>query len=122
MLRVSTPVPGYSGSVGGVHFANGEAMVDGEVHAAEVDYFRRSGYVVDEGPVADATAVDAEPEAGSDVDGGDGDESEPQPAKNASTETWRTWAVDHGGMPADEAGALSRDELVARFAENEENS
>lgn len=113
MLRVSTPVPDYSGSVGGVHFANGQALVDDEQHAAELDYFRRSGYVVEEA----AADVVADVEAESDVD-----DAEPQPAKNASTETWRAWAVDHGGMSAEDAGALSRDELVARFADSEENA
>lgn len=110
-VRVTTPVPGYSGSVGGVHFANGEAVADTEVHASEVAYFTARGYGVEDLDVeASAPDVEAEPEA------------EPQPARNASREAWRTWAVDHGGMSAEDAGALSRDELVARFAEEENGS
>jgi len=44
-----------------------------------------------------------------------------RPARNASTEVWRTWAVEHGGMSDDEAAALSRDQLVEQF-ESEEKS
>lgn len=112
LVRVTTPVPDYSGSVGGVVFANGEALVDDEVYGAELGYFARSGYIVHEN-VEEVAADEA---------GGDDPEPDPTPARNASTETWRAWAAEHGGMSAEDAGALSRDELVARFADSEENS
>lgn len=115
LVKVTTPVPDYSGSVGGVHFSGGVGYADPDTHAAELDYFRARGYGVDEEPAA---AVE-EPV---DVDEVDGEVLEPRPAGNASTETWRTWAVDHGGMSAEEAGALSRDQLVERFAETETES
>jgi hypothetical protein len=111
LVKVSTPVPDYSGSVGGVHFANGQALVDDEAHAAEVGYFRRSGYTVEDAAEA-APAVEDDPE----------EPPAPKPAKNATTEAWRGWAVEHGGMPVEEADALSRDQLVERFADFEENS
>jgi hypothetical protein len=47
LVKVSTPVPDYSGSVGGVHFADGQALVDDETFEAELGYFRRSGYTVE---------------------------------------------------------------------------
>jgi len=103
-VKVTTPVPGYTGSVGGVHFVGGEALVDEE--AAEMTYLRNAGYHIGEPDSPDVADV----------------EPEPMPRKNASLEAWRNWAVNHGGMPAEEAGELSRDELVARFAEVEENS
>jgi hypothetical protein len=103
-VKVSTPVPGYTGSVGGVHFADGHALVDED--AAEMTYFRTAGYLLEEHAEAESDEGDAEP----------------MPARNASTEAWRTWAVDHGDMSADEAGELTRDQLVERFADSEENS
>lgn len=108
-VKVSTPVPGYAGSVGGVHFSAGQALVDED--AAEMTYFRTAGYLIEE-------PAEAEDEG----DAGDGDDAEPMPARNASTEAWRTWAAEHGGMSADEAGELTRDQLVERFADSEENS
>ena len=36
------------------------------------------------------------------------------PAKSASTEAWRSYAV-RNGLTSDEAEALTRDELVAQF-------
>ncbi|MES2211208.1 MAG: hypothetical protein V4515_13670 [Chloroflexota bacterium] len=110
LVKVTTPVPDYSGSVGGVHFADGQALVDDEAHEAELGYFRRSGYTVEDAATA-AHLVDDEPK-----------ESAPMPAKNGSTEAWRGWAVEHGGMSVDEADALTRDQLVERFADSEENS
>lgn len=37
-----------------------------------------------------------------------------RPADTARVGLWREWAIANG-VPADEAGTLSRDELVARF-------
>lgn len=110
LVKVTTPVPDYSGSVGGVHFSGGVGYADPAAHAAEIDYFRTRGYTVHDDQTAEVVEVAVEEVA---------DEPEPRPAGNASTETWRTWAVEHGGMSAEEAGALSRDQLVERFAETE---
>jgi hypothetical protein len=117
LVKVTTPVPDYSGSVGGVHFAGGVGYADPDQHESELDYFRTRGYTVhdDDEPAAEV-------EEPSDVDEVVVEQPEPRPAGNASTETWRTWAVDHGGMSAEEAGALSRDQLVERFAETETES
>jgi hypothetical protein len=111
LVKVTTPVPDYSGSVGEVHFSGGVGYADPDKHQAELDYFRARGYGVDEEPATEL-------EEPSEVD----EEPAPRPAGNASTEVWRTWAVDHGGMPAEEAGQLSRDQLVERFAETETES
>lgn len=109
-VRVTTPVPDYSGSVGGVVFVKGEALVDED--AQEMTYLRTAGYIIGE------PDVDGSDE--SDVDDDSGEEPEPMPARNASTDAWRTWAVEFGGMSAEEAGDLSRDALVERFAPSDE--
>jgi hypothetical protein len=44
------------------------------------------------------------------------DEAVPQPAGNASRETWISYAISQG-MLRDEATALTRDQIKARFAE-----
>lgn len=98
---VTTPVPGFTGDVGSVHFADGVALIDDETDAAALAYCRAAGYTVE-------APADPEPE-GAEV-----------PKKSASTEAWRTWAVEHGGMEADEAATLSRDQLVERFTSTEE--
>lgn len=120
LVKVTTPVPDYTGSVGGVHFAGGIGYADEALHESELAYFRARGYTVhaDEAEVASAAEVESEPAAPDD----EGEQPAPRPAGNASTDTWRTWAVDHGGMSADEAGALSRDQLVERFADEETQS
>lgn len=98
---VTTPVAGYHGTVGGVTFVDGTAVVDDETHAAELAYFRGAGYdIAPEG----APSAPAEPEPATEM-----------PKKSASTEAWRTWAVEHGGMDQYEADEYSRDELVAHF-------
>lgn len=104
---VTTPVAGWSGDVGGVHFADGVALIDDETDAPALAYCRSAGYVVE------ASGPDEEPVDASEPDGA-------QPRKSASTEAWRTWAVEHGGMAADEAATLSRDQLVERFTTTEE--
>lgn len=104
---VTTPVPGFTGDVGAVHFADGVALIDDETDAAALAYCRAAGYTV-EAPADPEPEPDPEPE-GAEV-----------PKKSASTETWRTWAVEHGGMEADEAATLSRDQLVERFTSTEE--
>jgi hypothetical protein len=104
---VTTPVPGFTGDVGNVRFTDGVALIDDETDAAALAYCRSAGYTVE-----DPAEPDAEPEP-------DADPAE-QPKKSASTEAWRTWAVEHGGMQADEAATLSRDQLVERFTSTEE--
>jgi hypothetical protein len=103
--KVTTPVGGWSGDVGGVHFADGVALIDDETGAPALAYCRSAGYVVE------ASGPDEEPVE---------EPAGAQPKKSASTEAWRTWAVEHGGMAADEAATLSRDQLVERFTTTEE--
>lgn len=40
--------------------------------------------------------------------------TDPPPAKNASTEDWRTYAIAHG-TPEELANEMGRDELVAHY-------
>lgn len=105
---VTTPVPGFTGDVGTVRFTDGVALIDDETDAAALNYCRSAGYTVE-------ASDEPEPEP----DKAQVDKAE-QPKKSASTEAWRTWAVEHGGMEADEADALSRDQLVERFTSTEE--
>jgi hypothetical protein len=135
--KVTAPVAGFSGEVGGVHFIRGEATVEAaaplerlpysdepdqpsRAELAERDeiaqdpnyralaYFRQAGYTVE-----DVTG-DADPEP----DGPSGisrPEDPPPPAANASTEEWRAWFVATGRLTETEAGKLSRNDLVAAY-------
>jgi hypothetical protein len=107
--RVSTPVPGANDKIGDVVFTDGVALVDEDADAAVLAYCRGAGYSVE---LADEQTVEAEEPAG--------EESAATPKKSASTEAWRAWAVEHGGMSAEEAETLSRDQLVERFTSTEE--
>lgn len=66
-------------------------------------------------------AIDPSPEGAPDVvpDPEPGDDEVETPAHNARTEIWRQYAVSKG-LSEDEAAALSRDQLVARFTTTEE--
>lgn len=68
MLRVTTPTPGHNGSVGGVHFADGTALVDPDVHNAELAYFQAAGYIVE--PVEPAADTEAKAPRGRKTTGG----------------------------------------------------
>lgn len=137
MKLVRTPVPGVNDTVGQVTFTDGVAKVDD--NATELAYFRSAGYGIDDYDEAlDAAIGNEEDPAGADaledlvsqtgnqdddplvvrdVDGDGVDEVLPR--KSASTETWRLFAVDHG-MHEDDAKAMTRDELVAHFAEGDD--
>lgn len=104
MFRITTPQPGFTGESVGVQFVDGVGECpDGPV----LRYFRAQGYGVEPvdgptGPVA-AVPVEAPPT---------------HPARNASTEVWRAYAVEHG-LTADEANELTRDQLVELFTTEE---
>lgn len=87
--RITAPVDGFTGDVVGVRFVDGSAVTD---DAAALAYFRRHGYLVKDDAQAHVE----------------------RPARNASTEAWRAYAVARG-MSADEAAAHTRDELVALY-------
>lgn len=60
--QVTTPVAGFSGAVGNVHFAEGAATVDDATHGAELNYFRAQGYGVEEiGQESGESAEDSAP-------------------------------------------------------------
>lgn len=97
---VRTPEAGYTGMVGRVGFGDGVAVVDESTNAAELTYFRNAGYHVEPvEPAGEAAEAAALP-----------------PRRSASTQDWRAYAVSQG-MPAVDADALSRDQLVERFAQ-----
>lgn len=137
MKLVRTPVPGVNDTVGQVTFVDGVAKVDD--NATELAYFRSAGYGIDDFDEAlDAAKANEDDPAGADdleeldaqagnqdddplivrdVDGDGVDEVLPR--RSASTETWRLFAVDHG-MHEDDAKAMTRDELVAHFTEDDD--
>lgn len=104
--RILTPEPGHTGKVGNVEFVDGVAEINEATYPGELAYFRAQGYGVEE----------LEPAEERDVDG-DG-QVEKLPARNASTEAWRQFAVEHGMTP-EQADGLGRDELVAHFSKEE---
>lgn len=99
---VAAPVADFDGEVGGVRFAAGRAVIDDTTHAAALAYCRGAGYAV------------AEVE-------GEQDGTPALPKKSASADTWRAYAVANG-MTAEEAETLTRDQLVERFTNTEEES
>lgn len=117
--KLTTPLPGFTGEVGGVQFIKGEAVTD---NGAVVAYCRTAGYgvelldadpaEVDETGGPAAVAQDEPGETGGPASTAD----VPPPARNASTDEWRAWFVATGRMAADEAATKSRDELVAQHA------
>jgi hypothetical protein len=106
VFRVTTPVPGHTGDVADVRFTDGVALVDDAVNGPVLAYCRAAGYGVE-------PHVDADPAEGAD--------EAALPKRSASTEVWRAWAVEHGGLEADEAETYSRDRLVERFTSMEES-
>jgi len=136
--RILTPVPNHTEVIGTVAFSQGVAECEAEQLAAPLMYFRAQGYTileqdeagewVPEGPlpprskgVDPVAALQAENEAlRAQLAALAGPAPAAKPTRNASTETWRTWAVEHGGLDAAEASELSRDQLVERFADTEE--
>jgi hypothetical protein len=138
MKLVRTPVPGVNDTVGQVTFVDGLAKVADD--ATELAYFRSAGYGIDDydDALEAAKANDEDPAGADDLEEletqqGDQDDDplvvkdvnddgveEVLPRKSASTETWRQFAVQHGGMHEDEAKAMTRDELVAHFTSNED--
>lgn len=137
MKLVRTPVPGVNDKVGEVTFTDGVAKVADD--ATELAYFRSAGYQIDDfdealdaakGNVEDPAAAEGledlkaqqgnqedDPLVVRDVDGDGVDEVLPR--KSASTETWRAFAVEHG-MHEDDAKAMTRDELVAHFTQDDD--
>lgn len=133
---VRTPNPGWTGDVGKVHFADGEAKVADD--ATELAYFRTQGYQIDDFDEAVAAAEEsddpAEAEQLDDLEEqGGGQDDDPQivadvdddgveevlPRRNASAEEWRRFGVEHG-LSQDEVDGMSRDELVEHFTKEED--
>jgi hypothetical protein len=86
-FRISTPVPGFNGEVGGCHFAKG--VYEGPVGDGPLAYFRSQGYGVEE--------LDDTP-------------AEVAPAGNASEADWRAHCLAIGATE-DQVKDLKRDQL-----------
>lgn len=101
---IRTPLPGVTGIHAGINFTGGVATIDDSVkeEAAALAYFQQAGYTIE--PVDEPEPVEDEEVV----------EPAAMPAKNASTEDWRAYAVAQG-MPEDEANAATRDALVDRY-------
>jgi hypothetical protein len=110
---VRTPVVGFDGDVGAIHFANGVASVP--EGAQEITYLRAAGYLFED-PEAAVDEVAAEETVVEDVDG-DG-KTEELPKKVAPVGDWRAFAVEHGMTQAD-ADAMTKDALIAHYAPKE---
>lgn len=132
MKLIRTPVPDFTGEVGKVHFVGGVAKVADD--AQELGYFRSAGYQIDDFDDAVDAAVDDEEQADElddlEAQGGtteedplvvkEGEDGEQLvlPRKSASTEVWRTFAVDKGGLSEEQAQGMTRDELVEHFTDD----
>lgn len=107
--RITTPVEGFTGTVGGLDFSKG--AYEGDVPAGPLGYFEQAGYGVEE--------IDADPvEADKPVDPPEPPVVAP-PAKSAKKEDWVKFAVEHRQADPVEADKLTRDELVAAYGTQE---
>ena len=108
MARVTTPVPGFSGTVAGVVFAGGAGETD---DPAALTYFARQGYRIDAGEPTEPPTVTEPPAQPPTVPPApDAD----QPAGNASTEEWRAYAVAKG-LDAERVDTMTRDQIRDLF-------
>jgi hypothetical protein len=108
---VKTPVPGYSGTLGGVQFHDGRTVIDEDLHPAELAYCRGK-YVVEPFDGTEPAAAEAQDARG---------DASAMPRKSASKGDWVAYATAHG-MTAEEAEAFSRDQLAELFKpKTEEN-
>jgi len=106
LMKIRTPVLGFTGESVGVSFRDGVGYTD---TPAALAYFRSQGYGVEDPDIQPAPTSD------------DADlRSQAMPKKSASADAWRTYAVENG-MSADEAATLSRDQLVERFTTSKED-
>lgn len=164
--KITAPVALFSGTVAGVVFSQGQALLTVDQDAERADgatalpkpnvalaYFRRKGYTVEEAKKPEdakldtetanpgtpaSTAVDPGNVAGTGVtaptapvpvaaselaaqsatqDAGDGDDKPKPPAKSASKGDFVDYATKHGGMTAEDANNMTRDQLAAKYHE-----
>lgn len=108
--KIQAPNRAYSGTVGDVTFAKGDALVDDEKNPAELAYFRNAGYVVEE-----VVAAEPEPEVSDD----DNDPATPPPG-NASEDAWRDHVLTLPGVTEDQVKDLKRDQLKELAAKIQE--
>lgn len=116
MAIINTPVKGFTGTVAGVQFADGQGETE---NVAALAYFERQGYTV--------TAEDALPDPPNDPADGEGSDNgakQPagdgtvldRPAGNASLEAWQAYALQEGHT-AEGIADLKREDIKALFTE-----
>lgn len=111
-VRVSTYLPGWSGTKAGVTFSGGVAVVEvppgrDTPQARAVAYFEAAGYKVE-----DITPVE---------DFVEGSPAEPaRPAVRDSRDAWEAWAL-HCGASAEEVAASTKDHLIERYGARKED-
>lgn len=106
VYRVFTPAAGFNGPRAGVQFRDGVAVVDtdDEMQARALAYFYRRGY-----------RVELRAEQG-DQAGGHRPSADP-PAQSAPKADWVAWAVAAFGLTQEEAEALTKADLIARYGQ-----
>jgi len=113
-FKIQAPNRAYTGSVGDVAFAKGDALVDEATYPAELAYFRNAGYVVEE-------VLPAEPEPEAEVGDDDHDPATPPPG-NASEDAWREHVLTLPGVTPDQVKDLKRDQLKELAAKIQEGT
>jgi hypothetical protein len=93
-FNVHAPEADYAGTVGGVQFADGKAVIDGEANPSELAYCQNAGYHVEETAPAEAPA------------------SNGKPAVNANKDAWLDYAVAKHEADRTEAEKLTKAQLV----------
>jgi hypothetical protein len=116
--RICAPEKDYTGKIGTVGFVDGVAYADADEDAPALRYFRSQGYTVEEYEGDPAHSGELAAEAEKLRAHNEALLAFARPAKSASAEQWRAYAV-LAGMPEDEAAALSRDDLAARYTKEE---
>lgn len=118
MARITAPVEGFTGHVGGVEFTDGVAE-SGDPH--HLNYFRRHGYGVDERveepaqhELDDEPTVDPVSEQPEDDEADDDEPVAVRPAVNAPKADWVAYAVVALGLDEAEADAESKQALIDR--------
>ena len=111
MMRVTTPVKGFTGTVVNVQFTDGVGETDNPTALA---YFARHGYTIggeeqNTDPAPADTPADAETDA-DETEEHDKDTPVMRPAGNASKQAWYDYALATG-LSEDDLDGLDRNEI-----------
>jgi hypothetical protein len=109
--RITAPNRSYMGAVAGVTLTNGVGETDNE---SVLPYFRRHGYTVK--PVEEPPVVEQEDDDDQGDEEGGEQEVPARPAKSASKEAWKVYAIA-SGMSEEDAENTTRDALAEHYHE-----